>query len=141
MRTLVPAPSNDTQAAVTFRSDGCVAIHVPDLARAEAFYGRVLGFRLVEKTASQLVFDTGALRLYVNRDADAPMPFIPALEVRDYAAAKAYLQRAGCEIVREWPGGHALYFRDPFGFVLDIVERRARREGGSQETCARGTSR
>jgi catechol 2,3-dioxygenase-like lactoylglutathione lyase family enzyme len=110
---------------VSFRSDGNVAIHVPDLARAEAFYGGVLGFPLAEKTADQLVFDTGALRLYVNRDAGALMPFIPALEVADCAAAKAHLQRAGCEIVREWPGGHALYFRDPFGFVLDIVERRA----------------
>lgn len=107
-----------------FRTDGNVAIHVPDLEKAEIFYGGVLGFRLLRKTADQLEFDTGALRLYVNRDPLFLIPFIPALEVRDYQAAKAHLERAGCEIHYEWPGGKALYFRDPFGLVLDIIEKK-----------------
>ncbi len=107
--------------ATRFRSDGNVAIHVPDLGKAEAFYGGVLGFRLVNRSAEHLEYDTGALHLWVNRD-DAVQGFIPALAVPDYAAAKAHLEAAGCAIVREWPGGKALYFRDPFGLVVDIVE-------------------
>lgn len=107
---------------VAFRTDGDVAIHVPDLDRALAFYGGVLGFRLVDRTADQLQYDTGAIRLWVNRDAAAVQPFIPALAVPDFREAKRHLQEAGCEIVREFPGGKGMYFRDPFGLVLDVIE-------------------
>ncbi|MFI5167290.1 MAG: VOC family protein [Thermoanaerobaculales bacterium] len=117
-------PASVPNPSVTFRADGNVAIHVPDLDRAEAFYAGVLGFRVVSRTADHLELDAGALRLYVNRDAVALRPFIPALEVPDYRAAKLRLERAGCRIVVEWPGGKALYFEDPFGLVLDIIERR-----------------
>ena len=78
---------------------------------------------MISKTAEKLEFDTGALRLYVNRDVSSVRPFIPALEVADYVIAKRHLEAAGCEIVHEWPGGKALYFKDPSGIVLDIVER------------------
>jgi len=50
------------------------------------------------------------------------MPFIPALGVRDYETAKQFLKSSGCEIIREWPGSKALYFRDPLGQVIDIIE-------------------
>jgi catechol 2,3-dioxygenase-like lactoylglutathione lyase family enzyme len=107
----------------SFRTAGNVAIHVPDLAKAEASYSGVLRFRLVHRTPDKLEFDTGALRLFVNRDPDALMLFIPALEVADYETPKRHLEKAGCRITREWPGGKAVYFQDPFGLVLDIIER------------------
>jgi len=106
------------------RTDGNVAIHVPELFKGKVLYSGVLGFRLVHRTSDKLEFDTGALRLFVNRDPDAPMRFIPALEVPEYEAAKEYLENAGCRIIREWPGGKALYFQDSFGLVLDLIERR-----------------
>jgi len=34
-----------------------------------------------------------------------------------------HLKAADCQILREWPGGRALYFWDPFGLVLDIIGR------------------
>jgi catechol-2,3-dioxygenase len=107
----------------TFRSNREVAIHVPDLARAEAFYGGVLGFALVARSADQLEFDTGALRLYVNRDGAALHPYIPSLDVPSYVDARRYLEAAGCRTVPV--AGHAelVYFQDPFGFVFDVVER------------------
>jgi catechol 2,3-dioxygenase-like lactoylglutathione lyase family enzyme len=115
--------ASESESRAAFRSNCEVAIHVPDLAQAEAFYGGVLGFRLVAKSVDQLEFDTGALRLYVNRDAESLRPYIPSLNVKDYAAARRHLEASGCKTVSA--GGHsvAVYFQDPFGFVFDIIER------------------
>ena len=104
-----------------FISNGLFAVHVTDLGRAKDFYRGKLGFRLIAESAEQLVFETGRFRLYVNKD-DHSMPFIPALEVEDYEAAKGFLKSTGCEIVREWPNSKALYFRDPLGQIIDIKE-------------------
>ena len=116
---------------VTFRSNNEIAVHVSDLARAEAFYGGVLGFQLVRKTDDELEFDTGALRLYVNRDA-TKRSFIPSLDVADSEAAKRHVRAAGCRIVHEWSGG--FYFEDAFGLVVDVVQRPRKDSGrGWQE--------
>lgn len=106
-----------------FRSDGNMAVHVTDLERARDFYGGTLGFRLVEERAGQLVFDTGVLTLFVNQD-DLVRPFVPALAVPSYDEAKEQLLAAGCRILREWPEYRALYFEDPFGIVMDIIEKK-----------------
>jgi catechol 2,3-dioxygenase-like lactoylglutathione lyase family enzyme len=108
---------------VAFRSNCEIAIHVPDLTQAEAFYRGVLGFRLIAKSADQLEFDTGALRLYVNRDPDTLRPYIPSLDVPDYAAARRHLEAAGCKVVPAGVHSGAVYFQDPFGFVFDIIGR------------------
>jgi hypothetical protein len=70
------------------------------------------------------VFETGKFTLYVDVD-DKPMGFISALEVENYDAAKQLLIASGCEIIREWRRSKALYFKDPLGQVIDIIERRA----------------
>ena len=104
------------------RSNREIAIHVPDLARAEAFYGKLLGFRLVRRTLDQLEFDTGELRLYVNRDVSKPISYIPSFDVEDYSDARRFLEAAGCKV--RFAGEQAVpYFEDPFGFVFDIIER------------------
>ncbi len=104
---------------VTFRSNLDIAIHVPDLAQAEAFYGDVMGFRLVTRTQDHLEYDTGALRLYINR-GDPSTSFVPSLDVTDLEAARLHLVNSGCELIPQPNGG--LYVRDPLGFVFDIVE-------------------
>jgi len=106
---------------VAFRSNREIAIHVPDLARAEAFYNGVLGFRLVRRSLDQLEFDAGELRLYVNRDASSPLSYIPSFDVEDYQKAVRFLEAVGCKM--RFAGDQATYFEDPFGFVFDIVER------------------
>jgi len=88
-----------SKARVTFRSNCEVAIHVPDLEKAEAFYLGVLGFQLVARRPDQLELDTGALRLYVNRDAQTLHSFIPSLDVPDYDAARRHLEASGCATV------------------------------------------
>jgi catechol 2,3-dioxygenase-like lactoylglutathione lyase family enzyme len=119
----VSTTATESESRVAFRSNCEIAIHVPDLTRAEAFYAGVLGFRLLAKSADQLEFDTGALRLYVNRDPEVLHPYIPSLDVPDYAAARRHLEAAGCKLVSAGAHSEAVYFQDPFGLVFDIIER------------------
>jgi|SoiMethySBSTD1v2_1073268.scaffolds.fasta_scaffold1782787_2 catechol 2,3-dioxygenase-like lactoylglutathione lyase family enzyme len=118
------SPSAKRPPRLTFRSNTEIAIHVPDLDQAEGFYGRVLSFRSVARSGEQLELDTGALRLYVNRDG-APRSFVPSFDVSDHAAAQRHLKEAGCSTVTVLAGGNPVtYFLDPFGFAFDIVQRR-----------------
>lgn len=121
---IMNAAETGPTSGVAFRSNCEVAIHVPDLARAETFYRDVLGFTLVNQSADQLEFDTGVFRLYVNRDAQAVFSYIPSLDVPDYKAARAHLEAAGCATVRVNADSDLVYFKDPFGLVFDIIERR-----------------
>ena len=57
-------------------------IHLRSLAKAERFYGDVLGFKLKKKTAKSLEFDTGVLRLYVNRSKKVQYP-VPSFSVKN----------------------------------------------------------
>jgi catechol 2,3-dioxygenase-like lactoylglutathione lyase family enzyme len=102
-----------------FISNRCIAVHVTDLDRAAAFYGNAMGFPLLSRTNDQLEYDTGVLRLYVNRSAESSAP-IPSFSVSDIAAAKRRLLESGCTIIDD--RGGSLYFKDPFGAVFDVVE-------------------
>lgn len=103
-----------------FRSNNCIAIHVKNLSKAERFYKKVLGFKLRKKTRSHLEFDTGVFRLYVNKAKKARSP-VPSFNVAKIVTAKRFLKKNGCRIAKDW--GKALYFKDPFGFVWDIIEK------------------
>lgn len=107
---------------VRFESDYDLAIHATDLVRAAQSCSGVLGLRLKANSDQQLGFDAGVLTLYVNLATHA-IPLTPALEVEDYQRAKEYLIEHGCKIVREFPADKALYSEDPFGIVIDIVEK------------------
>lgn len=114
-----PAPKSAPVSAVKFRSNNCVAVHVPDLAKAEAFYGDVLGWKLKDKSRSHLEFATGTFRFFVNKSAKAQSPIF-SCNVPNTPAAKKYLRANGCKIVKS--SEHAAYFEDPFGFTFDIID-------------------
>ncbi|HMK95027.1 MAG TPA: VOC family protein [Candidatus Limnocylindrales bacterium] len=116
--TSTPSPKD----MVRFSASTNLAVHVTDLEKAENFYGRVLGFKLLKRNSERLVYDAGDITLYVVKD-DKTIPFIPALEVDDYDRAKQYLVKNGCRIIKEWPGERAFYFEDPFGVIIDIVQK------------------
>ncbi len=115
--------SDAALATPAFRSQPEVAIHLPDLGRAKAFYGGVLGFRLILDEPDKLAFETGAFTLWVNLD-ERVMSYVPSYAVADFERAKAHLVAAGCRILRESAAEKALYFVDPFGLVADVIERR-----------------
>jgi len=106
---------------VESKSNTKVAIHVPDLKVARAFYERVMGFRMVARTADCLELDSGVLRLYVNWDEKNVHSFVPSFNVPELASANKHLTEAGCETVELESGG--VYFKDPFGLVFDIIQR------------------
>ncbi|MFN0059937.1 MAG: VOC family protein [Planctomycetota bacterium] len=110
-------------ARPSFRGNNEIALHVPDLAKAEAFYIGVMGLRLIAKTPDQLTIDAGALRLYVNRDSQLLQTFIPSFDVSNYPAARRHLEAAGTPTTSAGEHSPSVYFRDPFGFVFDLVER------------------
>lgn len=102
-----------------YETDTNLAIHVPDLAKAKAFYTGVLGFKLLEETAERLVLATGSLTLFVVRD-EVLMPFIPALRVNDLDKARRHLETHNGKIVRDFAPTRSFYFEDPFGIVWDV---------------------
>jgi extradiol dioxygenase family protein len=104
-----------------YKSNTNLAIHVPDLGKAKQFYTGVLGFEAFEETEDRLVLDTGSLALYVVKDEDT-MPFIPALAVSDLDEARRHLEKSGGQVVRDWTPTRAIYFKDPFGIVWDVIE-------------------
>jgi catechol 2,3-dioxygenase-like lactoylglutathione lyase family enzyme len=104
---------------VKFRSNNCVAIHLKDLNKAERFYSNVMGFRLLKKSAKLLEYDTGHFVLYIDKGSRSHPP-IPSFTVANIARATTHLRKNKCRIVIDW--GKALYFRDPFGIVYDIIE-------------------
>ncbi len=116
------AEAADPQVVFTGNRD--VAIEVPDLARAEEFYAGTLGFHVRARGENHLELDAGAFTLWVNRVTGPRRPFIPSLHVPDLAKAREYLEEAGCRILKEVPDGRGFYFECPFGFVMDVVEKR-----------------
>jgi catechol 2,3-dioxygenase-like lactoylglutathione lyase family enzyme len=99
-----------------------MAIQVGDLGEAERFYSGVLGFPVVSRDDRHLAIQTGAFCLWINR-AEEPQSFVPSLHVADADRAREHLLAAGCTVVRQDPGSRGFWFRDPFGYVLDVIEQ------------------
>lgn len=103
-----------------FKFSNCLALQVPDLDRAVAFYHRVMGLEITfhEKDGAEL--HAGPYRLFL--DPGAHLGPIMEFLVPDVEIAKGELLEVGCEVVR-WEGaGGACYLRDPFGFLFNLYE-------------------
>ena len=105
-----------------FNATSCIAIHLPDLDKAAAFYSGVLGFEIVGRSDSELELSAGPLMLYVNKDLSAKRGFIPSVETTNFDEARAQLLAAGCTVVHEYGPPRGMYFRDPFGQLMDVIE-------------------
>jgi catechol-2,3-dioxygenase len=103
-----------------FKSNECIAVHVKDLAAAEKFYTEVMGFTLKSKSRTHLEFATGHFLFYVNKST-AKRPPIPSYSVKNIGKAKRLLAKSACKVIVD--RGDSLYFRDPFGFVHDVIQR------------------
>lgn len=122
-------------------------LYAADLAAAEDFYSRVLGFTLHSKVAGRhLFFRCGAQMLLLFNPAETvkgppagAFP-VPPHGVRgeghvcfragagDIDRWRAHLEAAGIGIESDfvWPasGGRSIYFRDPSGNSLEFAEPR-----------------
>ena len=104
-----------------------VALKVPDLQKASAFYENVFGFvpgrksESSDHTSYHLSDGTMDLSLmqYHSGSQDACTHHF-GIEVDDLEAALAQVQAAGCEILS--PAGEVpIKFRDPSGVVAELV--------------------
>lgn len=121
--TVVRKLRTHAESGGPFRANRDIAIEVENLLEAEAFYAGTLGFEIRSRTPDHLELDAGHFTLWVNKadTRDDRRSFIPSLDVRNTAQARAALEEVGCRIVRG--GERGFYFEDPFGFVIDVVER------------------
>ena len=106
--------------ASEFRSNRDVAIEVPDLARARAFYVDGLGFALCSESATHVEVDTGTLRLWIKA-GPAARAFMPSLDVESVARARSIVLTAGGQIVDGTASDDGFVFTDPFGLAIDVV--------------------
>ena len=123
------------------------ALYVNDLARAEAFYGGVLGLTKISGVAGRHVFfrcGDGVLLLFnaeATREApkpDARLPVPPhgtvgeghlcfAASADEIAGWRSRLAENGVNVEAdfEWPnGGRSIYIRDPSGNSIEFAEPR-----------------
>ncbi|MEI9996815.1 MAG: VOC family protein [Rhizomicrobium sp.] len=110
-------------------------IIVPDLARAKDFYGATLGFALKSETSERLIFAQGGADLVIFRGTTGAPPAIHGqaasttfvFAVPSLAAAMRDLTSKGVPFLHETPArnefGRYAAFRDPFGNVLELLER------------------
>jgi catechol 2,3-dioxygenase-like lactoylglutathione lyase family enzyme len=115
------------------------ALYVDDLDRAEDFYGRILGLRVMSQEPGRHVFfQVGEASVLLAFRAEAtlkgdPLPahgasgpghFALGIEAASFDAWRDLLQGQGVRIekVVEWPrSGRSLYFRDPAGNSVELV--------------------
>jgi catechol 2,3-dioxygenase-like lactoylglutathione lyase family enzyme len=107
-----------------------VAIQVPDLDAAEAFYVGVLGLVVTRRQGHALWVDAGGTILMLERCSGAadtgpwasaaPGPFVVAFAIAasERAGWQARLEAAAVAI--DHASGFTLYFRDPWGARLAL---------------------
>jgi catechol 2,3-dioxygenase-like lactoylglutathione lyase family enzyme len=115
------------------------AIYVDDLQATEAFYGTILGLRVVSKDPGRDVFfqvgEASVLLAFLaeatlkgdhlpSHGATGPGHFALGIDAESIDAWRTLLQGHGVPIEKEveWPrGGKSLYFRDPAGNSVELV--------------------
>jgi len=115
------------------------AIYVDDLQATEAFYGTILGLRVMGKEDGRHVFfqvgEDSVLLAFIgettlkgdrlpSHGTTGPCHFALGIETDDLDAWRQKLQAHGITIEKEvrWErGGKSLYFRDPAGNSVELV--------------------
>jgi catechol 2,3-dioxygenase-like lactoylglutathione lyase family enzyme len=110
-----------------------IRIPVTDMARANHFYGEVLGLARNPHLAHDdwVEYETGNVTLAVMTPRSHDYEFTPlpvgtiALRVPDVAEARAKLEAAGVQVNEMWDSGvcHGAGFRDPDGNAI-LLHRR-----------------
>ena len=102
----------------SFRSSRDVIVRTEAWAEAKRFYGTVLGFPVASDSETIAGFETGAIRLYVEK-GQAHGPVFDFL-VADVQGAKRKLIAAGCTLIEEDASVPRCYVRDPYGVVFNV---------------------
>jgi catechol 2,3-dioxygenase-like lactoylglutathione lyase family enzyme len=119
-------------------------VYAHDVAAVADFYESVLGMRRIkppdDHSAAFRLEEGGVVLVFDPARSSAPGRFVPAhgttgeghvafaVAAGELDAFKAQLAARGVDVEREitWPlGGRSLYFRDPAGNSLEVVEGEA----------------
>src|SRR5579864_2882572 len=127
------------EAIVKIKAIVETAIYVDDLQATEAFYGAILGLRVMGNEPGRHVFfqvgEASVLLAFITADtlkgvhlpshgATGPGHFALGIEAGELDAWRRKLQESGVAIEQEveWPrGGKSIYFRDPSGNLVELV--------------------
>jgi len=112
-------------------------LYFTETARTEAFYGELLGMRLLERDPDRHLFYRAGDSVFLLFRADATLrtESVPPHGARgaghvcfrvqpdDYEAWKRRLSARGIVVLQQtrWPRGLSFYFHDPDGNVLEIA--------------------
>ncbi len=110
-----------------------VAINVSDLARAEAFYGEILGLKQVDRSLnfSGTWYQVGDFQLHLIVAEDwHPSPHHSkwgrnahvAFAIADVEVAEAALVAANCPVQTSASGRAALFTQDPDGNIIELTQ-------------------
>ena len=102
------------------RTSRDIIIRTGAWAKANRFYGSVLGLRVAHRSKTLIGYETGSFRLYVEK-GKTHGPIFEFL-VTDVQATKKKLMAAGCTVLEEDPDLPRCYIRDPFGLVFNLGE-------------------
>lgn len=112
-----------------------VNLYTRDLAKAEEFYGEVLGLPVLKRYGQMpgIEYETGNLTIAILQSEDFGIPFSAsgqhlALRVEDAAAARAELEAKGVEFAADTMDSgvcHMAFFEDPDGNKLMLHQRYA----------------
>jgi predicted enzyme related to lactoylglutathione lyase len=112
-----------------------ITVPTQDFAKAEAFYGDVLGLERSKQWGSMPAreFETGSLTIALMQSDAFGVTFAPhshpiALHVDDVEVARAELEEKGVKFVAETMDSgvcHMAHFRDPDGNALMLHHRYA----------------
>lgn len=103
-----------------FRFSRCMAVQVPDLAKAIDYYHGQLGLEIVHRDKQGIELGRGPGRLFLE---ESPLTGqVAEFLCDDLNKGKQYLMEAGCEVI-VWEGkGGRCYLKDPFGVVFNVFE-------------------
>ena len=112
-------------------------LYFEDQDRAEAFYGRVLGMRLIDKEPGRSLFFRAGSSVFLlfhaatalkadklpPHGASGPVHTCFRVPAHAYDAWKRHLETSGVSLLQEidWKRGRTFYFHDPDGNVLEIA--------------------
>lgn len=111
-----------------------VAVLVTDLARAEAFYGALLGLERVDRPLGfpGIWYQVGDFQIHLIQAEDwqRPLPCPEkwgrnphlAFAVADLDSTKADLTAAGCPLQVSASGRRAVFTQDPDGNVIELSQ-------------------
>jgi catechol 2,3-dioxygenase-like lactoylglutathione lyase family enzyme len=111
-----------------------VALAVPQLEPALAFYQSILGLELLDRpkslTSKGVWLGLGDLQLHLIEHPRAPFPDEAAhgrqshlaLRISDYAQALEHVRGAGVEVTEGVSGLKQFFFYDPAGNTVEMIQ-------------------